>query len=156
MEGIRSLAWTFQWLKCMARRSKAREMALQMLFQHDMNPDVGAKTVRLQIAEGLKDESLRKLAWDLYAGTMESRPVIDSRIEAAAENWGIGRMAVTDRNTLRLGVFEMHYTDTPHQVVIDEAVDLARKFGSAQSAQFVNGLLDRLIPEEKREPPGSA
>ena len=140
----------------MARRSKAREIALQMLFQHDMNPDVGTKTVRLQIAERLKDESLRKLAWDLYAGTMESRPEIDARIEAAAENWDLSRMAVTDRNTLRLGLFELLYTDTPHQVVIDEAVDLARKFGSAHSAQFVNGLLDRLIPEQKRDSPGSA
>lgn len=140
----------------MSRRSKAREIALQMLFQHDMNPDVGAKTVRLQIAERIKDETLRKLAWDLYAGTMESRPEIDSRIEAAAENWEISRMAVTDRNTLRLGVFELFYTDTPHQVVIDEAVELARKFGSAQSPQFVNGLLDRLVPQEKRESEGSA
>jgi N utilization substance protein B len=140
----------------MARRSKAREIALQMLFQHDMNPDVGAKTVRLQIAERLKDEDLRKLAWEMYAGTMESRPAIDARIEAAADNWDLSRMAITDRNTLRLGVFELCYTDTPHQVVIDEAVDLARKFGSAQSAQFVNGLLDRLIPDEKRESPGSA
>lgn len=140
----------------MSRRSKAREIALQMLFQHDMNPDVGAKTVRLQIAERIKDESLRKLAWDLYAGTMESRPEIDSRIETAAENWEIARMAVTDRNTLRLGVFELYYTDTPHQVVIDEAVELARKFGSAQSPQFVNGLLDRLVPKEKRESPSSA
>ncbi len=140
----------------MARRTKAREIALQMLFQHDMNPDVGAKTVRLQIAERLKDESLRKFAWELYAGTMESRPQIDARIESAAENWDLSRMAATDRNTLRLGVFELYFTDTPHQVVIDEAVELARKFGSAQSAQFVNGLLDRLIPEEKRDPPGSA
>ena len=91
----------------MSRRSKARGVALQMLFQKDMNPDVGSKTVRLQIAERLKDESLRKLAWDLYAGTMESRPEIDSRIEAAAENWELSRMAVTDRNTLRLGVFSV-------------------------------------------------
>lgn len=140
----------------MARRSKAREIALQMLFQYDMNPDVGSKTVRAQIAEAVRDESLQKLAWELYAGTMEARPEIDSKLEAAAENWDLSRMAVTDRNTLRLGVFEMLYTETPHQVVIDEAVDLARKFGSAQSAQFVNGLLDRLIPEEKRRPPGSA
>ncbi len=140
----------------MARRSKAREVALQMLFQIDLNPDVAAKTVRLQIAEQITDESLRALAWELYAGTMESRPAIDARIESAAENWDLSRMAITDRNTLRLGVFELEYTDTPHQVVIDEAVDLARKFGSAQSAQFVNGLLDQLIPQEKRDSAGSA
>jgi N utilization substance protein B len=96
----------------MARRSKAREIALQMLFQHDMNPDVGAKTVRLQIAERLKDEDLRKLAWEMYAGTMESRPAIDARIEAAADNWDLSRMAITDRNTLRLGVFELLFEPT--------------------------------------------
>ena len=136
----------------MSRRSKAREVALQMLFQQDMNPDVGAKTVRLQIAERLPEEDLRQLAWQFYSGTMESRPAIDARIQAAAENWDLARMAGTDRNVLRLGVFELCYTDTPPQVVIDEAVELARKFGTANSAQFVNGLLDHLIPEEKRPP----
>jgi N utilization substance protein B len=59
-------------------------------------------------------------------------------------------MAVTDRNVLRLGTFELLHTETPYQVVIDEAVELARKFGSAQSPQFVNGLLDRLVPESKK------
>jgi N utilization substance protein B len=64
-------------------------------------------------------------------------------------------MAPTDRNVLRLGAFELLQTDTPYQVVLDEAIDLARKFGTAQSPQFVNGILDRLIPEAKRRAAGS-
>ena len=134
----------------MARRSRAREVALQMLYQSDLNPDVRAQTVRLMIAEQLEDEALRTFCWKLFAGTMEWRPTIDKRIEQVAENWTLARMSATDRNVLRLGTFELVYTDTPHRVVIDEAIELARKFGTAQSAQFVNGILDRLVPEEKR------
>ena len=136
----------------MARRSKSRELALQMLFQVDLNPDVGGQTVRAQIAERLDDPELRDLAWRLFAGTMEWRGLIDERIQSVAENWTLVRMAPTDRNVLRLGAFELLQTDTPHQVVIDEAVELARKFGTAQSPQFVNGILDRLVPERKRRP----
>ena len=137
----------------MARRSRAREVALQMLYQMDMNPDVRAQTVRLMIAEQIDDEELRTFCWRLFAGTLEWRPRIDQQIEAVAENWTLARMSVTDRNVLRLGAFELLYGDTPPRVAIDEAIDLARKFGAAQSAQFVNGILDRLIPEEKRDRP---
>ena len=140
----------------MARRSKAREVALQMLYQADLNPDVRAPTVRLMIAEQIEDEALRTFCWALFAGTMEWRPMIDQRIEKTAENWSLARMGVTDRNVIRLGAFELLYTDTPHRVAIDEAIELARKFGTAQSAQFVNGILDRLVPEEKRGDPRAA
>ena len=68
----------------------------------------------------------------------------------AAENWTMARMAPTDRNALRLGAFELLFTETPHRVVIDETIELARRFGTAQSPQFVNGILDKLIPPEKR------
>ena len=134
----------------MARRTKAREVALQMLYQLDLNPDVKGPTVRLMIAEQIPEEDLRTFAWQLFAGVMEWRPILDQRIEGVAENWTLARMSATDRNVLRMGAFELLYTDTPHRVAIDEAIELARKFGTAQSAQFVNGLLDRLVPEDKR------
>ena len=76
--------------------------------------------------------------------------MLDARIEAVAANWTLGRMAPTDRNVLRLGAFELLYTETPHRVVIDEAIELARLFGTANSPQFVNGILDKLVPAEKR------
>jgi N utilization substance protein B len=133
------------------RRHKAREVALQMLFQKDLNPDISADAIREQIQEQLgNNEAMCRFAWSLYAGTMESRSVIDRKIESVAANWTVGRMPPTDRNAIRLGVFELLYTETPHPVVIDEALELAKSFGTAQSGSFVNGILDKLVPESKR------
>jgi N utilization substance protein B len=141
----------------MTRRSKAREVVLQMLYQIDVNPDVAATAVREMIREQLPEEDLRSFAWSLFAGVRENRGVLDAKIGSAAENWTLARMAPTDRNALRLGAYELLFTDTPHRVAIDETIELARRFGTAQSPQFVNGILDRLIPPEKRKSdPGQA
>jgi N utilization substance protein B len=129
-----------------ARRRKARELALQMLYQQDLNPDIPADVVRQQIVERLGEEDVSRFAWSLFAGVIECRAALDARIEATATNWSLRRMPPTDRNVLRLGAFELLHTDTPPRVVIDEALELAKRFGSAQSSQFVNGILDRLIP----------
>ena len=130
----------------MARRRQARRVALQMLYQQDLNPDIDPGTVRAMIDNQLQDEALREFAWILFGGVMEWKRTLDEEIEATAENWSLSRMAPTDRNVLRLGSFELLHTDTPHRVVIDEAIELAKQFGTAQSSQFVNGILDRLIP----------
>lgn len=135
----------------MSRRSKAREVVLQMLYQVDLNPDVDPKIVRAHFAEKFPKQELQDFAWKLFAGVMETMQDLDQRIEQVAQNWKLYRMAVTDRNALRLGAFELIHTDTPVRVVIDEAIELAKKFGSAQSAQFVNGILDKLVPEERRQ-----
>ena len=135
----------------MARRSKAREIALQMLYQNDLNADIDAHMVRAMVDEQLRDAELRDFAWQLFVGVMERQADIDARIESVAENWSLTRMPPTDRNVLRLGAFELLYTETPHRVVIDEAVELAKRFGTAQSSQFVNGILDRLVPEERKD-----
>ena len=129
-----------------SRRTKAREITLQMLYQLDLNPDVPGQTVLEQVQERLTDEPSAKFGWQLYVGVLENRKELDSRIEAIAANWSLKRMAPTDRNVLRLGAFELLFTETPPRVVIDEALELAKRFGSSQSAQFVNGILDRLIP----------
>ena len=115
-----------------------------MLYQIDLNPDIDPSAIREMIREQLDNESQREFAWQLFAGVMESRAAIDARIAAAAENWSLHRMAPTDRNALRIGAYELLYTDTPPGVVIDEAIELARKFGTAQSPQFVNGILDQM------------
>jgi N utilization substance protein B len=122
-----------------------------MLYQSDANPDIDAQAVRDMIRDQLHDESLVRFGWELYAGVMEHRSLLDSQIASVAENWSLGRMPPTDRNVLRIGVYELLMTETPHRVVIDESIELAKKFGTAQSAQFVNGILDRLVPEGKRE-----
>ncbi|MBT4865188.1 MAG: transcription antitermination factor NusB [Planctomycetaceae bacterium] len=140
----------------MARRSKAREVALQMLFQRDINPDVDIRDVRNMMGERLGNEDLLDFGWSLFVGVMECAAQLDDAIQQVAENWTLQRMAPTDRNVLRLGAFELLQTDMPHRVVIDEAIELARKFGTAQSPQFVNGILDRLIPDEKRESAGES
>ena len=133
------------------RRTKARELALQMLYQNDVNPDVDSQTVRTMIRERLADRPSADFAWELFVGVMEWRSALDDKIQSVAENWTLERMAPTDRNVIRLGTFELLYGDTPHRVVIDEAIELAKRFGTAQSPQFVNGILDRLIPDEKRD-----
>ena len=81
----------------------------------------------------------------LVSGVRSHCKELDNLIEQAAENWSLKRMAATDRNILRLGAFEILHCETPDRVAIDEAVELAKRFGSAQSAQFVNGILDRLM-----------
>lgn len=134
----------------MATRRKAREVTLQMLYQVDVNPDVGADVLREMIVEQLGRGDVTDFCWKLFTGVMETRPQLDTRIESVADNWTLKRMAPTDRNVLRLGVFEMLYTETPLRVVIDEAIELARRFGAEQSPQFVNGILDRLIPADKK------
>lgn len=135
----------------MARRTQAREVALQLLYQLDVNPDVGAETLRAQIREQLhEDEAIERFCWHLVSGVLEARRMLDAKIEEVAENWTLNRMAVTDRNALRIGAFELLCTDTPHRVVIDEAIELARRFGAVNSPQFVNGILDRLVPADRR------
>lgn len=136
------------------RRSRARETALQMLYQLDLNPDVARDAVLEMIQGRLEDEDLSRFCWSLFSGVMEFRGELDAKIEAVAANWSLKRMAPTDRNVLRLGAFELLHTDTPPKVVLDEALELAKSYGSAQSSQFVNGILDRLIPRrEDVKPP---
>ena len=135
----------------MAQRTKAREVVLQMLYQMDLNPEVAVEDVRTQIDEQLESKSLADFAWMLFARVMENRSQIDSQIEQAADNWRLSRMAPTDRNAIRQGAFELQFTDTNHRVVIDEMVELAKLFGGPNSSAFVNGVLDQLVPEGKRQ-----
>ena len=134
----------------MSRRSKAREIVIQMLYQVDLNPDVNTPVVFNMIDEQLGDEKTASFAKQLFGGVLKFREMLDERIVAVAENWSLTRMAATDRNVLRLGAYELIQTDTPHPVVLNEAIELARKFGNDQSPQFVNGILDKLVPSDKR------
>jgi len=119
-----------------------------MLFLVDMNPDVDGKTVLEMIQERIDDHEASRFSWQLFSGTMEHREQIDAAITAVAKNWTLKRMAATDRNLLRLGCFELQHFDTPATVVINEAIDLAKKFGAENSSSFVNGILDQLKTRE--------
>lgn len=130
----------------MSLRKQARQLVVQMLYQVDLNPEISAGEVRRMIDEHGHNKTVCTFAWQLFTGVMEYQKQIDELIVRVAENWTLKRMAVTDRNILRLGVYELLHTDTPASVILDEAIELAREFGSAQSSQFVNGILDKLIP----------
>ena len=129
----------------MARRSRAREVALQVLYQDDLNPKHNPAESDGFLQSRLHSSELAEFARSLVAGVRRNRAELDHVLEQTADNWSLERMAVTDRNVLRLGAFEILYSDTPDRVAINEAVELAKRFGSKQSAQFVNGILDRLL-----------
>ena len=133
----------------MARRSRAREVALQVLFQDDVNPPDTALATLQFLENRLKHEELVDFAKSLIAGVRRNRGELDEMLGKIAANWSLSRMAGTDRNVLRLGAYEMLYTDTPGRVAINEAVELAKRFGSGQSAQFVNGILDKFLNARK-------
>ena len=129
----------------MAKRSRAREVALQALFQEDLNPRDSRDQLAPFVNSRLQDEAMQEFATMLVLGVLRNQDELDALLELKADNWSLSRMAATDRNVMRLGAFEIRYTDTPDRVAINEAVELAKRFGSKQSSQFVNGILDKLI-----------
>lgn len=140
----------------MGTRRKARECALQMLFAADMAKAVdGSRLARdywNNLGEENLDEATREFAVNLTVGTMREIAAIDARIKTRAEHWRIERMAIVDRNVLRLAVYEFLYTDTPHTVVINEALEIARRFSTFEATQFINGILDAVKHDLEKTP----
>lgn len=127
-------------------RRRAREYALQMLFQREFTGPDRERTVPLDIGPG-KDvkEELREFALDIYRGTLSHLAEIDGVIQDAAEHWELHRMAAVDRNILRFAVYEILYRkDIPSAVTINEALEIAKKYSSLESVPFINGLLDKV------------
>lgn len=137
----------------MSRRSRAREIVLQVLYQNELNPEQ-PDSVRTRFVEARlrSDKKLVAFAQSLIEGVRANRLAIDQSLERNARNWRLSRMAATDRNVLRLGAFEILFTDTPGRVVINEAIELARRYGSDNSAAFVNGVLDRVLKQSQEAP----
>jgi N utilization substance protein B len=134
----------------MSRRSRAREVVLQVLYGDDLNPQRSQTVVDAFLAARLlEDAGLIQFAAELLAGVRRSRPQLDEILRTRADNWSLERMATTDRNILRLGAYEILHADTPGRVAINEAVELAKRYGARQSAQFVNGVLDRILNEQR-------
>lgn len=130
------------------RRSRAREVALQLLFQRDLNPKPVPRPAVEQFARDRlnADPELVAYCLALYDGTAANQPEIDRTLTATAENWRLSRMLPADRNVLRLGAYELLFdpAGAPLEVVINEAVELARRFGAKDSPAFVNGILDKI------------
>ena len=136
----------------MTRRSRAREIVLQILYQDDLNPARDLKVSDDFLQSRLQNnKELVEFGKSLLSGTRRNRPELDELLVRKADNWSLERMAATDRNILRLAAFELLFTETPGRVVINEAVELAKRYGSKQSAQFVNGVLDGLLSEKSDE-----
>jgi transcription antitermination protein NusB len=131
----------------MAARHRSRKRALQVLFEWDMRggPVDNAIAHYYDTLYSEEDEPKPKpdrFMEELVRGTVEKAPEIDKQIQAKAEHWRLERMAVVDRNILRLAIFELMQNTVPAPIVIDEALELARQFSSDESMSFINGLLD--------------
>jgi N utilization substance protein B len=139
----------------MSRRSRAREVALQILFEDDVNPRDSVEALTSFVSARLNSPEMEKFCLELIFGVRRNQTEIDASLNGIAQNWTVNRMAATDRNVLRLGTYELYHTKTPYKVVINEAVELAKRYGNAHSAQFVNGILDkvRIATENKRDMP---
>jgi N utilization substance protein B len=131
----------------MSRRSRAREVALQVLFQSEVNPQTAA-AARARFLKGrLRSGPLVEFAESLIAGVEGSRAELDTMLDARSDNWRVARMAATDRAVLRIALHELLHTETPGPIVVDEAIELARRYGSEASPRFVAGILGRLLAE---------
>jgi N utilization substance protein B len=128
----------------MGTRRKSRELALQMLFQSDMGKQTADHVTKTFWAERRDlDDSVRGFADDIFKIAIERGDEIDKLIERHAEHWRMDRMAAVDRNILRAGVAEfIGFPKTPKPVIINEALEIARRFSSPESVQFINGVLD--------------
>ena len=131
----------------MGSRRKARECALQMLFAADVAgaaQDEVLKTYWAELGDSDTEEAAREFATRLAAGTLAHLDTLDERIRSRAEHWRIPRMAIVDRNILRLAVYEFLYEPTPRTVAINEALEIARRFSTYEATQFINGILDAI------------
>jgi N utilization substance protein B len=125
------------------RRRKARELALQLLYQNDLAGTAPAEMFAWTQEYAEADPEVQEYSSRLVLGTLAKRDEIDGLLAERSEHWRLGRMPAVDRNLLRLGLYELLFEpETPHAVVIDEAVEIAKKFSTPSSGPFVNGVLD--------------
>ena len=136
----------------MGARRRAREIALQMLYENDL---AGTDPAEMLDRSDLREtaESTRRFVERLVSGTLANRGDLDAIISRQADHWRLARMPVVDRNILRLALFELlHEPETPHAVVIDEALEIAKRYSTPRSSQFINGILDGVLKGRSKEP----
>lgn len=140
----------------MGQRSKARVCAMQMLYQRESSGEEPARVIEDFWTMRNGTSAVRAMAERLFAGAEREREAIDSDIAGVMTNWELGRLAAIERNVLRLGAYELKCEDeTPSAVIIDEAIEISKRYGEADSSSFVNGILDALKRRyrEKAAPP---
>lgn len=137
----------------MGARRKARELALQMLFENDIAGTAPAEMFQRNAELQKAPEGIREFTERLVEGTLAHRERLDDIITRQADHWRLARMPVVDRNILRLALFELlHEPATPRPVVIDEALEIAKRFSTPRSSQFINGILDGVLKSRPDEP----
>lgn len=134
----------------MPTRRKAREVVVQLLFKDEFNPEqrsLESEFIRSRLQNNV---AMVKFANALLQGIRQHREAIDNAIEKSLENWDLNRVSSADRCILRLGVHELLNTDTPPAVIVNEAVELAKRYADQQSFRFVNGVLDRIAQSQAK------
>ena len=134
----------------MGKRRLAREYALQMLFQLDITKDSTRKGMELFWSVREASAEIKEFANRLVEGTMEHLAYIDQCISSYAANWSISRMPTVDRNILRSSVYEILFTEIPDRVVINEALEIAKEYGTDESPPFINGILDKISKDKEK------
>ena len=141
----------------MRRRTRAREVAIQFLYQLDLRNDDVMPQLDEFLAEECRDVEVRGFARQLIVGTHTTRGDIDAMLQRVARNWDLKRMAVIDRNVLRMAVYELlHCADIPPKVAINEAIELGKRYSTANSGAFINGILDRVRLDHAPAPQANA
>lgn len=134
----------------MSTRRRAREVALQALYQLEANPD--PQNLDRFLIGRLRFPPLVAFARDLIEGVQAERAALDAELESRAVRWRVSRMAATDRAILRIAVYELLHTDVPGPVAVNEAIDLARRYGAEESPRFVAGILGRVLADRDGMP----
>lgn len=141
----------------MGARRKARELALQMLFENDVAGTAPDEMFRRNADLQKAPSPIREFTEHLVAGTLIHRDELDEVITRQADHWRLARMPIVDRNILRLALFELlHDPATPQPVVIDEALEIAKRFSTPRSSQFINGILDGVLKSRPGEGPAAS
>ena len=138
----------------MPTRRRAREVALQSLYQLEVNPEMDG--LDRFLAGRLGAGPLVAFARGLVDGVSARRTTLDEALDARSDNWRLSRMAATDRAVLRLAAYELLHTDTPGPAVVNEAIELARRYGTDASPRFVAGILGRLLADRDAGVPAAA
>ena len=140
----------------MGARRKARELALQMLFENDVAGTAAQEMFDRSADLQKASATLRDFTERLVSGTLTRREELDEIITRQADHWRLARMPIVDRNILRLALFELlHEPATPRPVVIDEALEIAKRFSTPRSSQFINGILDGVLKSRAGDGPAA-
>ena len=138
----------------MKKRTRSRELALQFLYQLDLRGEELLPEAKSFVHGEERDAETARFALRLVQGAHQHKVEIDTMIQGVAQNWNISRMAVVDRNVLRLATFELlHCNDIPPKVAINEAIELGKRYSTQNSGAFINGILDKIMNRAKAEAP---